>query len=457
MISLKIFLLHVYYYNNNNSNSNSNNNSRNNSSLDEDNFKVIAIVDSGSSGSRLFCYSVNENSANDIFIAAESVSLMVGPFEIKPGLNSVPQKEIKEYLMGLLDKALHALPGKNAKIHEFYWFSTAGMRLLPRSEAEQKLNSICHLLTLKENIDFTMDQCSQNVRIISGVEEGVFGWLSVANISQLREFDWVEQQSLGFIDLGGASLQVVFPKAPTATKDENYSSKYSQLISFHDLFHKNAFNSSSFDEAVSVYQVQLKSIKSFTLFAKSYLGFGVNEIHRIYNSKFLHSSDESNDPCQSNFYICLERTRSLLRSKTCPALNEMNLISKNDASTQQCRISKDENGQDLESIPQQWIGASEIYHIQRSISKIIKEENNPSPPSIPFSEKVKYCSGASSVLSSENETEKFICFKAAWISAILQDGLGITDEHTLQSSNQTWTLGAVYYILLGHKDNDENS
>ena len=51
------------------------------------------------------------------------------------------------------------------------------MRLLPQTQQDAVLSRACQFI--KNNYDFYLPDCADAVRVISGEEEGLFGWLAV--------------------------------------------------------------------------------------------------------------------------------------------------------------------------------------------------------------------------------------------------------------------------------------
>lgn len=90
------------------------------------------------------------------------------------------------------------------------------MRLLPQDEQDKILSAACTFL--KTSYNFFLPTCSDSVRIISGEEEGLFGWLAVNFLMDGFDRHAKNSQRLastyGFLDMGGASTQIAFEPSP---------------------------------------------------------------------------------------------------------------------------------------------------------------------------------------------------------------------------------------------------
>jgi len=191
------------------------------------------IVDAGSSGSRLHVYSY------DLADTSELVNIReISVNKLKPGLSSLEPDQVADYL----EKLTQNIPEIDFKV---YFYATAGMRLLSLDKQDELYSSVRKWFDKHDKWHLI------ETRTISGAEEGVFGWLAM-----YKALGDSQQILPGFIEIGGASLQVVFPI-------RDYSS----------------INS----EDITTFKIDGQEI---SLFSHSYLGLGANEITR----KFHNSS-----------------------------------------------------------------------------------------------------------------------------------------------------------------------
>lgn len=115
-----------------------------------------------------------------------------------------------DYLRPLIEFASSVIPTSQLASTPIYLLATAGMRLLPPHQQSAVLTSACLFL---RSYPFSLPDCSEQVRIISGEEEGLYGWIAVNYL--MDGFDSHEHASTssstyGFLDMGGASTQIAF-------------------------------------------------------------------------------------------------------------------------------------------------------------------------------------------------------------------------------------------------------
>ncbi len=156
----------------------------------------------------------------------------------------------------------------------FYLGATAGMRLLTTEKRQDILKLI------REYIHSTPFAFRDEfAKILSGEEEGLFGWIAVNYLTDrlwAREKDSSKRlESVGALDLGGASTQIVFE--PTVDIMANYV-EYSNPV---------------------VNQTHLIP-ERYQLYGTSFLGNGLNEFLDTYRSALAHGKKDGTkipDPC----------------------------------------------------------------------------------------------------------------------------------------------------------------
>ena len=173
--------------------------------------KYICIIDAGSSGSRIWLYNVEFDSAKGTVNAAE-IALDKSKSKTKPGIAAFAnvdskkiQTEIANYFAAMLgevtEKAKAA--GCDPKTIPIYLLATAGMRIVSPTDQTYIYSELIKYLS---TTGFIVDEKS-SAKTISGEMEGVFDWLAVNwknNISRANN------PTLGVMDMGGASMQVVY-------------------------------------------------------------------------------------------------------------------------------------------------------------------------------------------------------------------------------------------------------
>lgn len=107
-----------------------------------------------------------------------------------------------------LDYAVEQVPAEQYASTLIFLGATAGMRLLPDAQQNAILTVVRALLA---SYPFRFTQ--ENARVISGVEEGAYGWIAtnylLGNFAR-RLWAAPVPQTVGALDLGGASTQIAF-------------------------------------------------------------------------------------------------------------------------------------------------------------------------------------------------------------------------------------------------------
>lgn len=197
--------------------------------------QCVAVVDAGSTGSRLHVYAYDTDENHQPVHIFEHYA-----HRVNPGLASLTldQKIINKYLEELFSVSFgHRIP--------VYVYATAGMRLLSIVDQEKYYDALRNWFSYQSQLDL------EDARTISGTEEGVFAWLAVnLPVGALNsEFPTYT----GVMDVGGASTQVVF------------AVKNSQDIAPEDLVEFDLYG------------------KHISLFSHSFLGLGIREVSKRFH------------------------------------------------------------------------------------------------------------------------------------------------------------------------------
>lgn len=154
--------------------------------------QCIAVVDAGSTGSRLHIFAYDLDETNTPFHISEIWSK-----KIKPGFATIEanQYTIDAYLTTLFSGA----PAQHMPV---YFYATAGMRLVPQTK--QKI----YYQEVQKWFSQTSDWQLMEAKTITGHDEALYDWLSVNyHIGTLQS----ASDPVGVMDIGGASVQIVFP------------------------------------------------------------------------------------------------------------------------------------------------------------------------------------------------------------------------------------------------------
>ncbi|KFU91464.1 Ectonucleoside triphosphate diphosphohydrolase 1, partial [Chaetura pelagica] len=171
------------------------------------------VLDAGSSHTNLYVYEWPAEKENNTGVVQQvEVCKVKGPGI--SGYSHAPEKAGPS-LEQCLRQAEEVIPSKQYQETPVYLGATAGMRLLSlenRSAADKVLSSVEKML---RSAPFNF----QGARIISGKEEGAYGWITInyllGNFKQVLYQGQVHIRIMSFetsgaLDLGGASTQITF-------------------------------------------------------------------------------------------------------------------------------------------------------------------------------------------------------------------------------------------------------
>ncbi|KAF5373537.1 hypothetical protein D9758_000906 [Tetrapyrgos nigripes] len=254
------------------------------------------VIDAGSSGSRVQIYSW-KNPIAALHDEGERVAHTLPKVEkgtqdgenwsykVEPGISSFADHpgDLTAYLRPLLAHAIEYVPPSLHKETPIFLLATAGMRLLSSGEQVEILKETCDFFV--RHSDFKIDgtsaagPCGNNIRIITGEEEGLFGWIAVNYL--MDGFTGSDRTTYGFLDMGGASTQIAFE--PDKAHQEDSSTLIDvrlRLLGGEEIQHK--------------------------VFVTTWLGYGTNQARERYvgmavnefeASRTDNSDDVVSDPC----------------------------------------------------------------------------------------------------------------------------------------------------------------
>lgn len=233
----------------------------------------IAIIDAGSSGSRLYVYDVNKKDYKiEVLYPKQGDNALPGE-----ALSLVPNDpvKIKNFLINMTTEYKKKRGSQASKTPiDLYILATAGMRLKGQQEANSFYTQMPDSTQVFNGFKF------KKAMTISGQYEGFYAWmaanyrnktLGINPSSPQRELTYTGTP-YGILEIGGASMQIAFA-AKTAYQEKGVTrTGYSHIYS------------------------------------KSYLGGGVNQIHDNYKDKwdadkktykFAEDLEDINDKCES--------------------------------------------------------------------------------------------------------------------------------------------------------------
>lgn len=454
--------------------------------LIKDNDCYGIVIDAGSSGSRLHIYkwqdpnyaALAEQAKNSDEANLKSVPKIYQSedwlYKIKPGLSSFenhPDKAYKKHIKPLLKFAETIIPKEKIKDTPVFLQATAGMRLLKKKTQDKILENICN--GIKKHSKFNIDDCSNQIQVIDGETEGIYGWLSLNYLSgHFDNYDVASSEhfTFGFMDMGGASAQIAF-----VPSDKNDIDRHREDIA----------------------TVILKSIngdlQQWDVFVSTWLGFGANQARQRYWAQLVNALPENlngyddddfstrtlYDPCMpkgatadfefkgikfkgkglGDFEQCRKSIYPLLLKNT-PCYDEPCLF--NGVHTPPIDFNKDK-----------FVGVSEYWYIPNDIFKLGGDYDY-----LKFSQDVeKFCNSEWDTILTNNKEGKYnsipdsflidSCFKSTWILNVLHEGFEMPrsdsfpnddDEssapvfQSLEKVGETelsWTLGRILLYASG--------
>ncbi|KAJ6490709.1 nucleoside-diphosphatase [Mycena vitilis] len=253
------------------------------------------VIDAGSSGSRVQIYSwkdprslaVEKGSALSKSLPKVEKGTRDGEAwvtKVEPGISSYADtpENIAEHLRPLLKHARDLIPPSLQPTTPLFLLATAGMRLLPPEKQALILQNTCNFLVLHS--EFSIEgpspagPCGSSVRIITGEEEGLFGWIAV---NYLMDGFLESQTTYGFLDMGGASTQIAFePQAAHVDDQMALIDVRLRLLGGEEIHHK--------------------------VFVTTWLGYGTNQARERYVGRAINDHEQTrpeggddvvHDPC----------------------------------------------------------------------------------------------------------------------------------------------------------------
>jgi Golgi nucleoside diphosphatase len=177
--------------------------------LDKSAFNYLAMIDAGSSGCRAHVYRYGrlDSATGPLYILPHHDSK-----KVKPGLSSFAKNpgDAGASLQGLVDFIKEQVPPGEWGSTPIWLKATAGLRLLPKQESGAILESVRAFMGDTTKCPFAFQ--APHARIISGNEEGGFGWIAFNYLKKIIGPKKAAGTSpYAVVEMGGASSQVRYP------------------------------------------------------------------------------------------------------------------------------------------------------------------------------------------------------------------------------------------------------
>ncbi|XP_076844507.1 ectonucleoside triphosphate diphosphohydrolase 3 isoform X2 [Brachyhypopomus gauderio] len=247
--------------------------------------KYGIVLDAGSSRTTVYLYQWPAEKENNTGVVSQTKKCQVKG----PGISEMTTESWKN-LKICMENITKAVPLSQHNSTPVFLGATAGMRLL-KQKNEEAANNI--LVTL-QNYLLSLPFDFQNASIISGQEEGLYGWITVnyllGNFLEKNIWNaWVHAhggRTVGSLDLGGASTQIAFV-APDDTRGKD-------LVK------------------VSLYGYE------YNIYTHSFLCYGKNEAEKKVLAELAKSSSQWSDinhPCYPAGYNITMRASDVFGSE----------------------------------------------------------------------------------------------------------------------------------------------
>ena len=168
----------------------------------EEGRNLVAVIDAGSSGSRLYIFQYRDNPG-----PTQNRVIEITNHKVEPGIStfgsnpSALNQYFSELISGTKTKLASYNASNNARLSldgmPVYLLATAGMRNISENDRNKILGAVKSALE-KSELSF------KDAQTIRGLDEAIYAW-TAAN------FNSPTNQPLGIVEIGGASTQVVFP------------------------------------------------------------------------------------------------------------------------------------------------------------------------------------------------------------------------------------------------------
>ncbi|XP_061492337.1 ectonucleoside triphosphate diphosphohydrolase 1 isoform X2 [Rhineura floridana] len=405
------------------------------------NKKYGIVLDAGSSHTNLYIYEWPAEKENDTGVVQQ-----VHVCEVEgPGISAYADtvEKVGVPLRHCMDKAKEIVPQGKHQETPVYLGATAGMRLLRLENGDTAKKVLSAVEVALRSYPFRF----QGARILSGEEEGAYGWITLNYLlGNFKESIWPEflpriffsAGTIGALDLGGASTQITF------VPDQENIESLEDTANFH------------------LYG------KKYTVYTHSFLCYGKDQALRL---KLLQdvlgsSTGRLEDPCFHQGYertfdiLYLRKTPCTPLNVTLPSYSQLQIVGTGDHET--CLISIEKifnivdcpysscsfNGIFLPPVSGDFGAFSAFYYVMDFLNVTKK-------PMDKVTETMKtFCSKSWDEVKAEFPAikEKYLseyCFSGTYILSLLGQRYNFTKEKwrnihflgKIRNSDAGWTLG----------------
>ncbi|XP_055328642.1 ectonucleoside triphosphate diphosphohydrolase 1-like [Paramacrobiotus metropolitanus] len=187
----------------------------------------VVVIDAGSTHTDLYVYQWDGMKIRGTGLVKQNAHTRCENHGLE---NYVDPRMAARSLETCMGFAKDSIPRPSWDKTEIYLGATAGMRLLEATNATMAA-SIMDAIRTEVNGNYPFKYSAEHVRIISGIEEGIYGWITVNYLAKTLLFDHIApKSSVGALDLGGASAQITFDS------EVNYTQTATLFQETYDLY-----------------------------------------------------------------------------------------------------------------------------------------------------------------------------------------------------------------------------
>ncbi|KAJ3366597.1 Golgi apyrase [Allomyces arbusculus] len=410
---------------------------------DSEETQYAIVIDAGSSGSRVQVFSLQPSKHGlPEFGRAMHPSFHDWQLKTEPGVSSFADHphDVGSSLAPLLKFAMGIVPAHLHASTPLRVLATAGMRLLPLHKQTAVVDAVCNVL---RNYPFAAapSGCHETVRVISGEDEGLFGWLALNYLT--RSFHDAKRKPLGFLDMGGASTQIAFSVPPASA--DTVSADPEETRTTHPAPYK----------VVHVPTAQ-GAVRPFAVHVTTFLGMGTNEARKTHVRELAAKAADPTssaepliaDPCLAPGLELTEHLdaddHGVARSVTlagrgsfdaCRALTDAQLHHEHSCApgSGACLVRADLN-QTFVGVSEYWYSTYDMLGLGGAYVPEVFSAHTRAFCAQPWDSPAHRAAAAAGVAESRLQAQ---CFKAAWIASVLHVGFGIPEAALPSSSTET--------------------
>lgn len=408
------------------------------------NVKYGIVLDAGSSHTTLYIYLWPAEKENDTGVVTQ-----IGECTVQgPGISKFAHKiqQLDSYLPDCMSKAMELIPLRQHSQTPVYLGATAGMRLL-RLENEYMADEVLKEL---EDILRSFPFDFQGARIISGKEEGAYGWITINYLlgKFTKKLKWLyplenetsNEETYGALDLGGASTQITFVPINQTIESPN-NALYFRLYGKDYNVYTHSFLCYGKDQAL---------LKKLIKDSKGTNGTINDPCFNLGYSRIMYTSDFISNPCTKEAKLTLTFPTLQIHGtgnyQECQK-SVLRLFDNSDCPYSHCAFDKVFLPQ-----PEGHFGAFSAYYY---VMKFLNITSDDSLTHEKITDKVeKFCARPWKDLKKyfHNVKEKYLseyCFSGTYIATLLQEGYHFTPDswkhihfmEEIQHTDVGWTLG----------------